>query len=115
MRAAEIAARHGCPVFSSIEALGEAADAVSVVVPTDRHAQVALPLLAQGCHLLIEKPICASLAEAEQGAAEHVARVARRPHGVKDRADAFDGERGERIDGITAFLEMKTVWHPIGS
>jgi hypothetical protein len=55
------------------------------------------------------------LVEAEQGAAEHVARVARRPHGVKDRADAFDGERGERIDGITAFLEMKTVWHPIGS
>jgi predicted dehydrogenase len=65
-RAAEIAARHSCPAFSSIEALGEAADAVSVVVPTDRHAQVALPLLAQGCHLLIEKPICASLAEAEQ-------------------------------------------------
>jgi acyl-CoA reductase-like NAD-dependent aldehyde dehydrogenase len=57
----------------------------------------------------------ALLVEAEQGAAEHVARVARRPHGVKDRADAFDGERGERIDGITAFLEMKTVWHPIGS
>ena len=55
------------------------------------------------------------LVEAEQGAAEHVARVARRPHGVKDRADAFDGERGERIDGITAFLEMKTVRHPIGS
>jgi predicted dehydrogenase len=35
-------------------------------VPTDRHAEVALPLLAQGCHLLIEKPLCASLAEAEQ-------------------------------------------------
>jgi predicted dehydrogenase len=35
------------------------------VVPTDRHAEVALPLLVQGCHLLIEKPICASLAEAE--------------------------------------------------
>jgi predicted dehydrogenase len=39
---------------------------VSVVEPTDRHAAVALPLLAKGCHLLIEKPICASLAEAEQ-------------------------------------------------
>jgi acyl-CoA reductase-like NAD-dependent aldehyde dehydrogenase len=55
------------------------------------------------------------LADAERGAAEHVARVARRPYGEKDRASAFEGERGERIDGMTAFLEMKTVWHPIGS
>jgi predicted dehydrogenase len=46
--------------------LGAACEAVSVVVPTDKHAVVALPLLAQGCHLLIEKPLCASLEEAEQ-------------------------------------------------
>jgi acyl-CoA reductase-like NAD-dependent aldehyde dehydrogenase len=57
----------------------------------------------------------ALLIEAEQGAAEHVARVARRPHGSEDHDDAFDGERGERIDALSAFLEMKTVWHPIGS
>jgi len=44
------------------------------VVPTDRHAEVALPLLARGCHLLIEKPICASLAEAEQVLAAAQAR-----------------------------------------
>jgi hypothetical protein len=55
------------------------------------------------------------LTDAERGAAEHVARIARRPHGEKDRGNAFTGERGERIDGMTAFLEMKTVWHPIGS
>jgi predicted dehydrogenase len=65
-RAAEIAAKLGCPVFDSLDALGEACDAVSVVVPTDLHEKVALPLLAKGCHLLIEKPICASLAEAER-------------------------------------------------
>ena len=41
-------------------------DAVSVVVPTDLHEKVALPLLARGCHLLIEKPLCASLDEAER-------------------------------------------------
>jgi predicted dehydrogenase len=65
-RAAEIAAKYNCRRFASLEELGDACDAVSVVVPTDKHAQVALPLLAKGCHLLIEKPICASLAEAEQ-------------------------------------------------
>ncbi len=65
-RAAEICAKHNCRRFASLEELGEACDAISVVVPTDQHALVALPLLARGCHLLIEKPLCASLEEAEQ-------------------------------------------------
>jgi predicted dehydrogenase len=65
-RAAEICAKHSCRRFDTIEELGDVCDAVSVVVPTDRHAEVALPLLAKGCHLLIEKPICASLEEAEK-------------------------------------------------
>jgi len=63
-RAREIAARHGCPRFDSLEALAAACDAVSVVVPTDRHCEVALPLLEGGCHLLIEKPLCQTLDEA---------------------------------------------------
>lgn len=66
VRAAEICARHNCRRFATIAELGAACEAVSVVVPTDKHAEVALPLLAQGCHLLIEKPLCASLEEAEQ-------------------------------------------------
>jgi predicted dehydrogenase len=65
-RATEISAKFGCRKFRSIDELGEACDAVSVVVPTDLHERVALPLLARGCHLLIEKPICASLEEAER-------------------------------------------------
>ena len=65
-RAAEICAKHNCRRFATLAELGDACDAISVVVPTDQHAVVALPLLAQGCHLLIEKPLCASLEEAEQ-------------------------------------------------
>ena len=65
-RAAEICARFNCRRFATLDELGDACDAVSVVVPTDRHAAVALPLLAKGCHLMIEKPLCASMAEAEQ-------------------------------------------------
>ncbi len=65
-RAAEICAKHHCRRFATLAELGEACDAISVVVPTDQHAVVALPLLAQGCHLLIEKPLCANLEEAEQ-------------------------------------------------
>lgn len=65
-RAAEICAKYNCRRFATIEELGEVCDAVSVVVPTDKHEQVALPLLARKAHLLIEKPLCASLAEAER-------------------------------------------------
>lgn len=65
-RAKEICARHGCRRFASIEELGEACDAVSVVVPTDKHAEVAIPLLKRRTHLLIEKPITATLEEAER-------------------------------------------------
>lgn len=63
-RAAEISEKFGCPVFTTLEELGAACDAVSIVVPTDKHHEVALPLLEAGCHLLIEKPICQSLEEA---------------------------------------------------
>ena len=63
-RAKEVASKHGCQVFQSLEAMGQACDAVSVVVPTDKHHHVAVPLLESGCHLLIEKPICQSLGEA---------------------------------------------------
>ena len=41
-RAAELVARHGCRRFASLDEMAAACDAVSVVVPTDRHAAVAL-------------------------------------------------------------------------
>lgn len=66
VRAAEICAKYNCRRFATIEELGDECDAVSIVVPTDLHAQVALPLLARKTHLLIEKPLCATLEEAEQ-------------------------------------------------
>ncbi len=41
-------------------------DAVSIAVPTDSHRDVALPFLAQGLPVLVEKPIARSLAEADE-------------------------------------------------
>ena len=58
-RAREIGGIYQCPVFSSLPELAKECDAVSVVVPTDKHFEVSIPLLEAGCHLLIEKPICA--------------------------------------------------------
>jgi acyl-CoA reductase-like NAD-dependent aldehyde dehydrogenase len=52
---------------------------------------------------------------AETAAADSVKRVARRPRGTTDaRFDWLDDRAAERPEWIAAFLEMKTVWHPIG-
>ena len=65
-RAQQIADLQGCRVFSSLQELAEECDVASIVVPTDHHRDVAVPLLNAGCHLLIEKPICNGLFEAGQ-------------------------------------------------
>ena len=65
-RAEEIAGQYGGRVVPDLAAMAELCDAVSVVVPTDLHCEVAIPLLQAGCHLLIEKPLCVNLGEAER-------------------------------------------------
>lgn len=65
VRGQEIADKFGCKLYSTMEELAEDCDALSVVVPTDKHCEVAVPLLEKGCHLLIEKPLCVSSSEAE--------------------------------------------------
>ncbi|MFM8302124.1 MAG: Gfo/Idh/MocA family oxidoreductase [Gemmatimonadota bacterium] len=50
----------------TLDALLAEVDAVSIVVPTPFHHQVAMAALAQGKHLLIEKPITVTLAEADE-------------------------------------------------
>lgn len=65
-RAKAIAEAYGTRVYANLEELASEVDALSVVVPTDRHAEVAVSAMAAGAHLLVEKPICASLEEAER-------------------------------------------------
>ncbi len=58
----------------------------------------------------------ASQADVESSAADSIKRVARRPRGVVDeRFDWTDDRAAQRPEWIAAFLEMKTVWHPIGA
>ncbi|MFL5681987.1 MAG: aldehyde dehydrogenase family protein [Chloroflexota bacterium] len=48
-------------------------------------------------------------------AAEDIKRLSRRPTKVAEsRFDWLDDAAAERPEWIAAFLEMKTVWHPIG-
>jgi predicted dehydrogenase len=67
-RAASVAAEAGCPALPA-EAAIEAADAVIVAAPTRFHHALGKAVLGAGRHLFMEKPIAATLAEAEDLAA----------------------------------------------
>ena len=87
---------YGCRRFSSLNELAEACEAISVVCPTDKHAEVALPLIRNGCHLLVEKPLCVSVEEAETmlGAAKESGSILQVGH-------------IEHYNPVMAFLEEK--------
>ncbi len=66
--AANIAAEYGLPVFCGFEELQSARvcpDAASVAVPTSLHYLVAAQFLAAGIDVLVEKPIAATLVQAD--------------------------------------------------
>jgi predicted dehydrogenase len=71
-RAADAAAKYAIPIFANVDELlaarrdsGLKLDAASVAVPTVHHHAVASALLDAGLDLLVEKPLAASLAEAD--------------------------------------------------
>lgn len=65
-RAAQVATELGVPAFERLDALIAAADALTIVVPTPAHYAVAREAIAAGKHLLVEKPLAATLAEADE-------------------------------------------------
>lgn len=66
-KATALAARVGArPVTSLAELLPLDVDAVSVCTPTPTHSSLVLEALAAGCHVLCEKPIALTLAEADR-------------------------------------------------
>jgi predicted dehydrogenase len=64
-RAGAIASCYGCGPFRTLEELfGAGLDAVSIAVPTTSHAAIAIQALERGLHVLVEKPLAATLDEA---------------------------------------------------
>jgi predicted dehydrogenase len=59
-----VAAAHGCRGLAEPGELVGLADAAIVAAPTGLHATVALPLLAAGIDLLVEKPLAATVEDA---------------------------------------------------
>ena len=65
-RAASVAAEFGGAVFASLDDLLSECDALSVVVPTTAHRDVAVAAMERGVHVLVEKPIASTLDEARE-------------------------------------------------
>ncbi len=63
--AQRVAEDHGARLFASAAELAAAIDVAVVAAPTVAHAEVALPLLERGVSVLVEKPMAASLEEAD--------------------------------------------------
>ncbi len=64
-RAARVAGELEVSAYASLDGLLDACDALCIVVPTSAHAAVAQAAIARGKHLLVEKPICVTLEEAD--------------------------------------------------
>jgi len=65
-RAAAVAAELGIRAHDSLDALLAEVDAVTIAVPTPAHFEVAGRAIARGKHVLIEKPITTTVAEADE-------------------------------------------------
>ncbi len=77
-RAREVAGEYRTQAIPSLEALvPRQVDAASLAVPTQEHASVGRRLLEAGIDVLVEKPMAASLPEADEliAAAQHFGRI----------------------------------------
>ena len=110
-RAAQVAEELGVRAFDRVESLLDAADALTVVVPTPAHYAVAKPALERGKHLLIEKPVAASLGEADEllaiaartGSVVQVGHVERFNRAVRAALPHVDAPRFIESDRLAPF------------
>lgn len=65
-RAEEIAKELGTQAFTDYHVVLPLVDVVSIVVPTQYHYPVAKDCFNAGCHVLLEKPVTQTVAEAEE-------------------------------------------------
>jgi predicted dehydrogenase len=110
-RAAEISATHGTRAFDSLDSLLEEIDAVTIVVPTPGHYEVAKQALERGVHVLIEKPITATLEQADEllelarrkGALVQIGHVERFNRAIRAALPYVDAPRFIESDRLAPF------------
>lgn len=94
-RAAKIAKEFGTKVFASELELAAECDALTVAVPATRHYETAMPLIERGKHLLVEKPLAATVAKAREMVAA-----------AEEKNIVFGVGHVERFNAAMDFLEQ---------
>lgn len=107
-RGQEIAQRHATTFFEDYHALFGKVEALSIAAPTAQHYRIGLDCLQQGIHLLIEKPITKTVAEAEHLIAAAAARQALLQVGHTERFNAAVVKLAEVVDR-PAFIESNRL------
>ena len=110
-RASQVSSDLGVKSFTSLDALLDSVEAVSVVVPTPSHYAVAAPALERGLHVLIEKPIATTLEEADglltiakrTGAVLQTGHVERFNRAVRAALPYVEGPRFIESDRLAPF------------
>ena len=100
-RATKIAGELGTLAFPDMDSLLAQVEAVTVAVPTPAHAEVGLRALGRGVPVLMEKPLAATLAEADDLIAEarrrqvqlQVGHIERYNRAIRAAAAYLDGPR----------------------
>jgi predicted dehydrogenase len=120
-RGQEAARTLGVPAFTDYQEMLPEVAAVSVAVPTSSHFAVVQDALEAGCHVLVEKPICLTVAEADElvrlarkrgrilmvghlerfnSAMEELKVKATRPRFIESHRLAYFKERGTDVDVV---------------
>ncbi|RMG32835.1 MAG: gfo/Idh/MocA family oxidoreductase [Gammaproteobacteria bacterium] len=111
-----VAEEAGCEAFDDPRDLVERVDAVSIVVPTTAHLEVSQPFLEAGRHVLLEKPIAASVAEGrrivdlarEAGVVLQIGHLERFNAGVMALAERIESPRFIEAHRMSPFVARAT-------
>jgi len=115
-RASEIAQKTNSRPCTDFNELVGAVDAVSIVVPTSSHRAVAEPFLDAGTHMLLEKPVASSVADAQaivdcaagSGAILQIGHIERFNAGVMELASRVRDPRFIEVHRLGVFVERAT-------
>ncbi len=111
-----VASQYGCRAYTDPKALLGKVDAVSVVVPTVYHAEVARPYLESKVHMLMEKPIAPGLEESRAlvelaeraGVIFQVGHLERFNAGVMALSERCTNPRFIEVHRLSTFVERAT-------
>lgn len=114
--AKDIGDLYRCAAYIDHNALINEVDAVSIVVPTSAHKDVAMPFLKAGKHVLLEKPIAPTVQDAEiivdcaekSEATLLIGHLERFNAGIMALADRVTSPRFIEVHRLGTFVERAT-------